>query len=101
MQKSTFFQLALVSCLLLFSHLSFAIEYGGSGGRPAYPNPDNKRSESIFVHELEPGTEKADGVRVINNTPDKKTFIIFSADSTPSTDGAFACKQFSEEKKDV
>jgi len=40
-------------------------------------------------------------VKVVNNTPIRKTFLIYAGDSTPSTDGAFACKQFSEEKKDV
>lgn len=99
---STFWlRLAIVTVSIASLSSVSAIEYGWFGGRPAYPKPDNKRSESIFVHELEPGAEKEDGVRVINNTPDKKTFIIFAADSTPSTDGAFACKQFSEEKKDV
>jgi hypothetical protein len=32
-----------------------AIEYGGFGGRPAYPREDNARTESIFIHTLEPG----------------------------------------------
>jgi tripartite-type tricarboxylate transporter receptor subunit TctC len=50
---------------------------------------------------LEPGSEKIEGVRVINNTVEKKTLLVYVADSTPSTGGAFACKQFSEEKKDV
>jgi hypothetical protein len=78
-----------------------AIEYGGFWGRPAYPRPDNTRSESIFVHTLEPGTEQTEGVKVINNTAERKTFLVFAADSTPSTDGAFACKQLSEEKAGV
>jgi hypothetical protein len=38
---------------------------------------------------------------VVNNTQEKKTFLIYGSDSTPSTDGAFACKQFLEDKKDV
>lgn len=37
----------------------------------------------------------------MNNTQEKKTFLVYASDSTPSTDGAFACKQFTEEKKDV
>lgn len=38
---------------------------------------------------------------MVNNTAEDKTLLIYVADSTPSTGGAFACKQFSEEKKDV
>lgn len=101
MQKSTFFQLALVSCFLLFSHLSFAIEYGGFGGRPAFPRADNPRTESIFVHTLEPGVVQQEGIIVINNSTESKTVLVYAADSTPSTGWAFACKQFSEERADV
>ena len=49
---------AFVFVGLSFSSTLHAIEYGGFGGRPAYPRPDNDRTESIFVHTLEPGTEQ-------------------------------------------
>jgi hypothetical protein len=92
----------LASLILLGSpSLASAIEYGGFGGRPAYPREDNARTESIFIHTLEPGITQKEGVKVVNNTQEKKTFIIYGSDSTPSTDGAFACKQFVEEKNDV
>lgn len=84
-----------------FSSIAKALEYGGFGGRPSYPRQDNPRTESIFIHTLEPGTNKKEGVTVINNTNDKKTFIIYGADSTPSSGGAFACEQISEKKEDV
>ena len=45
--------IAVFSMLVVAS--SFAIEYGGFGGRPAYPRADNPRTESIFIHTLEPG----------------------------------------------
>ncbi|MEI7962100.1 MAG: LysM peptidoglycan-binding domain-containing protein, partial [archaeon] len=80
---------------------SNAIEYGGLGGRPAYPRPDNPRTDSIFVHTLNLGATQQEGVRVINNTTEKKIVNVYAADSTPSTGGGFACKQFSEEKTDV
>jgi hypothetical protein len=73
-----------------------AIEYGGIGGRPAFPQLENPRTQSIFVHTLEPGVVKSEGVRVINNTKDAKMITLYATDSTPSTDGAFACKQKSE-----
>jgi len=91
-------------CLLLICFWAIraqAIEYGGFGGRPAYPQADNPRTESIFIHNLEPGAVKEDGVRIVNNTAEKKTFLVYATDSTPSTGGAFACKQLSEEKTGV
>ena len=36
----------------VFTTNVFAIEYGGFGGKPAYPRADNPRTESIFVHTL-------------------------------------------------
>lgn len=81
--------------------VTFAIEYGGFGGRPAFPRADNPRTESIFVHTLEPGAVQKEGVTVINNSTETKTVFVYAADSTPSTGGAFACKQFAEEQTDV
>ncbi len=101
MQNSSFFRyFIIVSCLSFFS-FSSAIEYGGFGGRPAYPRADNPRTESIFIHTLEPGAIQKEWITVINNSSEAKTVLVYAADSTPSTGGAFACKQFSEEQKDV
>lgn len=41
--------------IVLFTVPAEAIEYGGFGGRPAYPRTDNARTESVFIHTLEPG----------------------------------------------
>ncbi|MFA6132066.1 MAG: LysM domain-containing protein [Patescibacteria group bacterium] len=78
-----------------------AIEYSGFGGYPAYPQADNSRTESIFVHTLIPGAIQEEGVVVVNNTASSKTLLVYAADSTPSTGGAFACEQLSEPKDDV
>ncbi len=85
----------------IMSPFASAAQYGGLGGRPADPDPANPRTESIFIHTIEPGTSASDAVRVINNTPEEKTVFVYSADSTPSTDGGFACKQRVEERKTV
>jgi len=103
-QISKAFQRLFVGFLFfsfIFTPSAYAIEYGGLGGRPAYPRSDNPRTESIFVHTLEAGAVQEEGVKVVNNTAEKKTVMIYAADSTPSTDGAFACKQLSETKTDV
>lgn len=101
MLKSPLFQRLVVVSFFLFFQTSFAIEYGGFGGRPAYPRADNPRTESIFVHTLEPGAEQKEGITIINNSSESKTVLVYAADSTPSTGWAFACKQFSEPKTDV
>lgn len=94
---------SLLSALLVFIPFlsAQAVEYGGFGGRPAYPRADNPRTESIFIHTLEPGAVQEEGVLVVNNTAEPKTLLVYATDSTPSTGGAFACKQFSEPKVDV
>ncbi len=90
-----------ILAMTLFAGNVFAIEYGGFGGRPAYPRADNPRTESIFVHTLEPGDVQKEGVLTVNNSAERKTMLVYAVDSTPSTGGAFACAQFSEAKKDV
>lgn len=101
MHNSPLFRCFFVLFCFCLSYSAFAIEYGGFGGRPAYPRADNPRTESIFVHTLEPGAVQKEGVTVINNSSETKTVLVYAADSTPSTGGAFACKQFAEEQKDV
>ncbi|MFA4937360.1 MAG: LysM peptidoglycan-binding domain-containing protein [Patescibacteria group bacterium] len=94
--------ITLVACFLFFVAVPvFAIEYGGFGGRPAYPRADNPRTESIFIHTLESGAIQEEGVLVVNNSVEQKTILVYSVDSTPSTGGAFACEQLSQAKDDV
>jgi len=88
-------------CIIFLAGPAAAIEYGGFGGRPAYPREDNPRTESIFVHTLEPGEVKQEGIVVLNNTQEQKSFEVYAADSVHSSGGGFACKQISEPKEDV
>lgn len=87
----------------MFSYIpsTQAIEYGGIGIRPAYPRTDNPRTQSIFVHTLEPGSVTNEGVEVVNNTQQEKRLKVYSTDGTASNDGAFTCKQLSAEKEGV
>ena len=94
--KTIFFIATVIAVGTAFPFAGRAIEYGGIGGRPAYPRPDNPRTQDIFVYTLEPGSSQSDGIIVINNTAEPKTVMLYSADSTPSTDGGFACKQYLE-----
>lgn len=106
LQKSLSYFLSFSFGLLIilnsgFTNSVLAIEYGGIGGRPAYPRADTPRSESIFIHNIVEGQTIEEGLKVINNTNEQKTLIIYATDETPSTDGGFACKQFAEEQAHV
>ena len=90
-----------VFILGVFTPPVFAIEYGGIGGRPAFPREDNPRTDSIFIHTVEKGQVQEDGIRVVNNTNETKTITVYGVDSVPSTDGAFSCAQKADPQKDV
>jgi hypothetical protein len=90
-----------VICAILAPLSAHAVEYGGVGGRPANPQSGNPRTESIFIHTLNPGESVKDGVKVLNNTAEQKTLLVYAVDSAVSSGGAFACTQAVDEKKDV
>ena len=97
-------RLFIILPLLLVSSFAFsaqAVEYGGVGGRPAYPDVNNPRTESIFVHTVNPGQNIQEGIKVVNNTAETKTLLVYAVDSAVSTDGAFACAQAEDGKSDV
>jgi hypothetical protein len=98
--KGLFLLLLLASLLPVANNVS-AVEYGGIGGRPAYPREDNPRTESIFVHTLNPGSSVNEGVRVINNSAESRTLLIYAVDSVVSSGGAFSCAQAVDQKTDV
>lgn len=85
----------------VFANSASAIGYGGIGGRPAHPRSDNPRTESIFIHTLEPGAVQEEGVLLVNNTEEQKTLLVYAVDSMVSSGGSFACRQITEPKKGV
>lgn len=91
----------ILTFLLALAQPVSAIEYGGLGGKPAYPDNNIERSKSIFVYTLEPGAVKEDGVLVINNTQETKNIVVYSTDSDKGSDGSFACEQFADVKDAV
>lgn len=91
----------VVGGILLAGAPAMAIEQGGIGGRPAHPQSDNPRSQSIFVHTLKPGEQTRDGVEVINNAPETKRILVYSVDSQTSSGGAFACAQAADKPLSV
>ena len=87
--------------VVILTNSASAIEYGGIGGKPAYPRSDNPRTNSIFVYTLEPGAVQKDGVLLMNNASETKTLLVDAVDSMVSSGGAFACRQSGESKNDV
>jgi hypothetical protein len=91
-----------VACVALFGATqAHAVEYGGIGGRPASPRPDNSRTDSIFVHTVTPGESATDAILLVNNSDTERTLEVYAVDSVPSSDGAFACAQQGDEKTGV
>jgi len=92
---------AILAGIIVFTDSVSAVEYGDMGGRPAYPRSDNPRTESIFIHTLEPGAVQEEGVLLVNNTKEQKILQVYAVDSMVSSGGAFTCRQMTEPKKDV
>lgn len=66
---------------------------GGVGGRPANPDPDNSRTQSIFIYTLDSGGKKEDQLYLSNGSDTDQTVQIYAVDGTISNTGAFTCKQ--------
>lgn len=93
LRSALFWGFVLITASLVWAAPAQAIEQGGIGGRPAYPEQHNTRSQSIFVHTLRPNEQAKDGVQVINNTPETKRILVYAVDSQMSSGGSFACAQ--------
>ncbi|HET9174642.1 MAG TPA: LysM peptidoglycan-binding domain-containing protein [Candidatus Saccharimonadales bacterium] len=91
----------MAAVLLVIPASAAAINYGGVGGRPANPLPNNPRSQSIFIYQLKPGQHASDAVLVQNNTDQTQTISLDAVDSELASGGNFTCKQAVEPKTDV
>ncbi len=78
-----------------------AIETSGIGALPAHPRLDNPRTKSIFVYDVAGADVITDGIKVVNNTDTTKTLAVYPVDSQTSSDGAFACAQKVDPRKEV
>ncbi|MGH7234083.1 MAG: LysM peptidoglycan-binding domain-containing protein [Candidatus Saccharimonadales bacterium] len=101
MLRSKYTTLFVLVFLLFSTASASAASYGGVGGRPAYPESQNPRTQSIFIFALSPGQSANSGVKVFNTTPDQQVVNLYGVDSVISSGGAFACAQNSSPKTDV
>lgn len=94
----------VVFCLVLIGVITApsvvsAVEYGGLGGVPANPDPNNPRTKSIFVYTLDSKQTKQDAVKVVNNTGQAKDVEVYATDSEVASGGSFTCAQKAESSK--
>lgn len=78
-----------------------ALSTGGIGGRPANPNPNNPRTQSIFIFNVTKGDTKRDTILVANNSDAKQTIELYAVDGIVTNTGSFTCSQESEAKQGV
>lgn len=81
----------VLGSILLFGEL--AVAAGGVGGRPAYPESNNPRTQSIFIMTLESGESKKDGIRVVNGTDTEQTIELYAVDGMLTDTGSYTCRQ--------
>lgn len=107
MPRQTTYSILLAGIIIVGGLLSLAVtpvgavESYGIGAVPAHPSEDNPRTKSIFVYEAKTGSVTQDAVKLINNTAEEHIVKVYAVDSQHSSDGAFACAQAVDEKKDV
>lgn len=99
-QIYSIFSLLVIGVFILSNPVN-AIEYQHFGAMPAFPDPKVKDSETWFLYNLKPGERKEDGVMLVNTYDQQMSARIYAADTTRSSDGGFALKNFDAEKTDV
>ena len=91
----------LIVFLFVVPTIVSAVGYSGIGGRPAFPDPDDPKTSSWFIFNVEPGNQIQDYVEVVNNTEEDLTMLVYPQDSIKSSDGGFALKQYGASKNNV
>lgn len=85
-----------VAAVCLLGSSSAGAATGGIGGRPADPDPDNPRSQSIFINTVDRGKSAEDKVLVSNGSDETKTIEIYVVDGVVTNTGAYTCRQRAE-----
>lgn len=78
-----------------------AVGMAGIGGRPANPDPDNPRTQTVFMYTLKQGEDKKDVLFVNNGSDSRHTIELVAVDGTVANNGAYTCKQNVEPKNNV
>jgi len=86
--------------VIVLPSMTAAAQTGGLGGRVANPDPDNPRSQSIFIYTLEHGETKNDQLLVMNKTEEEQTITLGSVDGVVTNSGDYTCRQEAEPVED-
>ncbi len=100
-KQSVLCMMLAVMQLGFFATPALAASTGGVGGRPANPDPDNPRTQSIFIYTLAGGTVKDDQIYLSNGGDSAETIEIYAVDGVITNTGAFTCEQEVEERNDI
>jgi len=86
---------------LFYPGVSKAIVTDTIGILPAHPDPYVRFSDSWFLYKLDPGQEKRDAVKLINNTDITSVVKLVTADGLATSDGAFALMPEDQPNRDM
>ena len=73
----------------------------GIGSRPANPDPNNPRTQSIFIYQLNRGASKSDQLTITNGLTEQANIEVYAVDGTVTATGDMTCKQKVEDKVDA
>lgn len=85
-----------IAALLPISSVFAQNSSGGIGGRTTTVDPENPRTQSIFIYTMNHGDQTRDAILVANRTDEEKTILLSSVDGVVTNTGAYTCRQESE-----
>lgn len=102
MRRQRLFLAVLLAIITVGAFVSPLVQAaGGVGGRPANPDPDNPRTQSIFIYNLKPGESKKDSIFLSNGSDEDQTVEIYPVDGVLTNMGSYTCEQKVEERQMV
>lgn len=90
------FVLVFALAVLVSPVMTAAAQSGGIGGRVVNPDPENPRSQSIFIYTLEHGQTKEDQILIMNRTDEEQAITLGSVDGVVTNTGDYTCRQEAE-----
>lgn len=94
-------KILFIILLVIMSLTADSVGASGIGGRPANPDPENPRTQSIFIHTFEETARAEDEIIVANNTDQANTIELYATDGAVTNTGAFTCQQRAEPHTDI
>lgn len=91
--------LLAIALVLVSTTIVSAVSTGGVGGRPANPDPDNPRTQSIFIYTLSGGSTKTDQLYLSNGSDSDAIVELYPVDGVVTNTGAFTCEQRVESRE--